>query len=180
MFDRVLSYIIDAAIFGAILCLLIGFSAMLHERNVIESFSSSFGISDGIVNANLERTRLERASLLSCIASRSSTTFCIFRWRREKSGMRYIFALVVSGVCWFCVAAVLGLAVPILGEMWLQHLFSALVTALAVGFLFKNALTTWRGWRWYISIAGDFMEIRKTSANRYRDIETASHQALEL
>jgi len=64
--------------------------------------------------------------------------------------MRYIFALVVSGVCWFCVAAVLGPAVPLLGEMWLQHLFSALVTALAVGFLFKKALTTWRGWRWYI------------------------------
>lgn len=64
--------------------------------------------------------------------------------------MRYNLALIVSGIGWFCVAAVLGRAVPILGEMWLQHLASAVVTALVVGFLFKKPVMTWRGWRRYI------------------------------
>jgi hypothetical protein len=64
--------------------------------------------------------------------------------------MTYIVALVVSGICWFCVAAVLGSSVPIRGEMWVQHLMSAVVTSLAVGYTFKKPLMTWRGWRWYI------------------------------
>ena len=64
--------------------------------------------------------------------------------------MRYNLALIVSGIGWFCVAAVLGRAVPILGEMWLQHLASALVTSLVVGFLFKKPVMTWRGRRRYL------------------------------
>jgi hypothetical protein len=43
MFDRVLSYIIDAAIFGAILYLLIAFFRRCFS-GVMESLTSSFGI----------------------------------------------------------------------------------------------------------------------------------------
>ena len=64
--------------------------------------------------------------------------------------MKYNLALIVSGICWFCIAAVLGVSVPIVGEMWLQHLLSAVVTSLLVGFLFRKAVMTWRGWRRYI------------------------------
>jgi hypothetical protein len=62
----------------------------------------------------------------------------------------YIIALVVSGICWFCFAAVLGSAVPILGVMWVQHLISAVITSLAVGYIFKKPLMIWCGWRWYV------------------------------
>ena len=64
--------------------------------------------------------------------------------------MRYNLALIVSGLGWFCVAAVLGRAVPILGEMWPQHLVCAVVTSLMIGFCFKKPVVTWRGWRRYI------------------------------
>jgi len=64
--------------------------------------------------------------------------------------MRYIFALVVSGICWFGLAAVLGSAVPILGEMWLPHLISAVITSLVVGLIFQKPLMTWHGWWRYI------------------------------
>ena len=58
--------------------------------------------------------------------------------------MNYIFALVVSGICWFGVASVLGSGVPILGEMWLQHLISAVITSLVVGIIFRKPLMTWQ------------------------------------
>jgi len=64
--------------------------------------------------------------------------------------MKYNLALIVSGICWFCIAAVLGVSVPIIGEMWLQHLLSAVVTSLLVGFLFRKPVMTWRGWRSYL------------------------------
>lgn len=64
--------------------------------------------------------------------------------------MKYIFALVVSGICWFGVAAVLGSGVPILGEMWLEHLISAVITSLVVGLIFQKPLTAWQGWWRYI------------------------------
>ena len=64
--------------------------------------------------------------------------------------MIYFASLVVSGFCWFGVAAALGSAVPILGEMWIQHLVSAVITSLAVGYIFKKPLMTWRGGRWYL------------------------------
>jgi hypothetical protein len=64
--------------------------------------------------------------------------------------MKYNLALIVSGIGWFCVAAVLGRGIPIIGEMWLQHLISAVITSLVIGFFFKKAVMTWRGWRRYI------------------------------
>lgn len=64
--------------------------------------------------------------------------------------MTYSIALALSGICWFGVAAVLGSGVPILGEMWVQHLISAVVTSLAVGYIFKKPLMTWRHWWWYV------------------------------
>ena len=64
--------------------------------------------------------------------------------------MKYIFALVVSGICWFAVATVLGSGVPILGEMWLPHLVSAVITSLVVGLIFQKPLMTWQGWWRYI------------------------------
>jgi len=64
--------------------------------------------------------------------------------------MRYQLALIVSGIGWFCVAALLGRAVPVFGEMWLQHLVSAVVTSLVVGFVFKKPVMMWRGWRWFV------------------------------
>ena len=64
--------------------------------------------------------------------------------------MTYLAALILSGLCWFGVAALLGSAVPILGEMWLQHLVSALITSLLVGYTFKRPIRSWIGWRWYI------------------------------
>src|SRR4051812_39378872 len=66
------------------------------------------------------------------------------------NGMRYNLALIVSGIGWFCVAAVIGDSVPIIGEMWLQHLISAVITSFVIGFLFRKAVMTWRGWRRYI------------------------------
>ena len=62
----------------------------------------------------------------------------------------YYLALAVSGVCWFGVAGVLGSAIPIFGEMWAQHLVSAIITSLAVGYIFKKLVMTWLGWRWYV------------------------------
>jgi hypothetical protein len=64
--------------------------------------------------------------------------------------MRYNLALIVSGIGWFLIAAILGGGVPIIGEMWLQHLISAVVTSLVIGFFFRKAVMTWRGWRRYI------------------------------
>ena len=64
--------------------------------------------------------------------------------------MRYNLALIVSGIGWFLIAAILGGGVPIVGEMWLQHLISALVTSFVVGFIFRKPVMTWRGWRRYI------------------------------
>src|SRR4030095_8768022 len=64
--------------------------------------------------------------------------------------MTYLAALLLSGICWFGVAALLGSAVPILNEMWLQHLVSALITGLTVGYIFKRPIRTWIGWRWYV------------------------------
>jgi hypothetical protein len=64
--------------------------------------------------------------------------------------MRYNLALIVSGIGWFLIAAILGGGVPILGEMWIQHLISAVVTSLVIGFFFRKAVMTWRGWRRYI------------------------------
>ena len=64
--------------------------------------------------------------------------------------MKYIGALIISGLGWFCVAAALGGSVPILGGMWLQHLVSAVITSLVVGFVFKKPVMTWRGSRRYI------------------------------
>ena len=64
--------------------------------------------------------------------------------------MTYLFALTLSGIGWFIVAAALGSGVPILGEMWVQHLISAIVTSLAVGYMFKKPLMTWRGLWWYM------------------------------
>ena len=64
--------------------------------------------------------------------------------------MRYHLALIVSGIGWFLIAAILGGGVPIVGEMWLQHLILAVITALVIGFFFKKAVMTWRGWRRYI------------------------------
>jgi len=64
--------------------------------------------------------------------------------------MRYSLSLIVSGIGWFLIAAILGGGVPIVGEMWLQHLISAVVTSLVIGFLFRKAVMTWRGWRRYI------------------------------
>jgi len=64
--------------------------------------------------------------------------------------MKYIFALVVSGVCWFGVAAVLGSGIPVLGEMWLEHVISAVITSLVVGLIFQKPIMTWLGWWRYI------------------------------
>lgn len=64
--------------------------------------------------------------------------------------MRYHLALIVSGIGWFLIAAILGRGVPIVGEMWLQHLICAVVTSLVIGLLFRKAVMTWRGWRRYI------------------------------
>jgi|GEM_PF-4789528 len=64
--------------------------------------------------------------------------------------MKYIFALVVCGICWFGVAAVLGSGIPVLGEMWLQHLMSAVITSLVVGLIFQKPIMTWQGWWRYI------------------------------
>ena len=64
--------------------------------------------------------------------------------------MKYNLALIVSGIGWFLIAAILGGGVPIVGEMWLQHLISALVTSFVVGLLFRKPVMIWRGWRRYI------------------------------
>ena len=64
--------------------------------------------------------------------------------------MKYNLALIVSGIGWFLIAVVLGMSVPIIGEMWLQHLISAVITSLVVGFIFRKPVMTWRGWRRYI------------------------------
>ena len=64
--------------------------------------------------------------------------------------MRYNLALIVSGIGWFLIAAILGGGVPIVGEMWLQPLISALVTSFVVGLLFRKPVMIWRGWRRYI------------------------------
>ena len=64
--------------------------------------------------------------------------------------MKYNLALIVSGIGWFLIAAVLGMSVPIIGEMWLQHLISAVITSLVIGFIFRKPVMTWSGWQRYI------------------------------
>ena len=67
--------------------------------------------------------------------------------------MRYSLALIVSGLGWFCVAAVLDDTVPVLCDMWLQHLVSAVITSLMVGFIFRKPVMTWRGrWRYLLPV----------------------------
>ncbi len=62
---------------------------------------------------------------------------------------RYPILLFASGLIWFLVAAALGSAVPILGETWFPHLICAIVTAFVVGSIFRTAIFSWSGWRWY-------------------------------
>ena len=64
--------------------------------------------------------------------------------------MRYFVALIVSGICWFCLAGLLGQSVPIIGAMWPEHLISAVVTSLVIGYLFKRPLINWQNLRWYM------------------------------
>lgn len=65
--------------------------------------------------------------------------------------MRYLNATGISGLCWFCVAAILGRAIPIIDrDMWLPHLICALITSVVVGYMFKKPITTWYGLRWYL------------------------------
>lgn len=62
---------------------------------------------------------------------------------------RYTIVLLVSGLAWFLVAGVLGSAIPVFGDMWAQHLACAILTALAVGLVFRGPVLRWSGWRWY-------------------------------
>jgi hypothetical protein len=62
----------------------------------------------------------------------------------------YFLALIACGVFWFLVAGVLGQGVPIFGQLWLQHLIVAIVTALVIGYLFKKPLERWQQWLWYV------------------------------
>lgn len=64
--------------------------------------------------------------------------------------MTYFLLLVVSGFLWFGVAALLGQAIPIWGSMWPQHLLAAIMTSTSIGLIFKRAIESWRGWRWYL------------------------------
>jgi hypothetical protein len=64
--------------------------------------------------------------------------------------MTYLLLLVVSGFCWFGVAAVLGPAIPIWGAMWPQHLIAAIVTSVLIGVIFRRPIFAWRGPRWYL------------------------------
>ena len=65
--------------------------------------------------------------------------------------MRYFNATAISGLGWFCVAAILGHDIPIIGrEMWLPHVVCALITSLCIGYTFKKPIATWHGLRWYL------------------------------
>ena len=64
--------------------------------------------------------------------------------------MRYFNATGISGLCWFCVAAIVGHDIPIIGRnLWLPHLICALITSVAVGYMFRKPITTWYGLGWY-------------------------------
>jgi hypothetical protein len=62
---------------------------------------------------------------------------------------RYSLLLVLSGVGWFLIAGVLGTAVPVFGNLWIQHSICAMITAFVVGIAFRGAIRHWSGWRWY-------------------------------
>jgi hypothetical protein len=63
---------------------------------------------------------------------------------------RYLILLLFSGAGWFLIAGVLGYAIPVFGDMWLQHLACAILASLVVGITFRAPILHWSGWRWYL------------------------------
>src|ERR1035441_1978528 len=63
---------------------------------------------------------------------------------------RYLILLLFSGAGWFLIAGVLGYAIPVFGDMWLQHLACAILASLVFGITFRAPILHWSGWRWYL------------------------------